>query len=37
MQAITDPRSAAWRIAKQIAKFEAGEAMDNVVDRKKGY
>ncbi len=23
---ITDPRSAAWRIAKQIAKFEAGEA-----------
>jgi glyoxylate/hydroxypyruvate reductase A len=34
---ITDPRSAAWRIAKQIAKFEAGEALDDVVDRTRGY
>ena len=34
---ITDPRSAAWRIAKQIAKFEAGEGLDNVVDRARGY
>ena len=33
----TDPRSAAWRIAKQIAKFEAGEALENVVDRTRGY
>ena len=34
---ITDPRSAAWRIARQIAKFEAGEKLDNVVDRARGY
>lgn len=34
---ITDPRSAAWRIAQQIARFEAGEAMDGVVDRTRGY
>jgi glyoxylate/hydroxypyruvate reductase A len=34
---VTDPRSAAWRIARQIAKFEAGEALDNVVDRARGY
>jgi glyoxylate/hydroxypyruvate reductase A len=34
---ITDPRSAAWRISRQIAKFEAGEALDDVVDRKRGY
>jgi len=34
---ITDPRSAAWRIARQIAKFEAGEELDNVVDRTRGY
>jgi glyoxylate/hydroxypyruvate reductase A len=33
----TDPRSAAWRIAQQIAKFEAGEALENVVDRARGY
>jgi glyoxylate/hydroxypyruvate reductase A len=33
----TDPRSAAWRIAKQIARFEAGEGLDNVVDRRRGY
>ena len=33
----TDPRSAAWRIAKQIAKFEAGEQLDDVVDRARGY
>lgn len=33
----TDPRSAAWRIARQIAKFEAGEALENVVDRARGY
>lgn len=34
---ITDPRSAAWRISKQIAKFEAGEGLENVVDRQRGY
>ncbi|WP_119301714.1 2-hydroxyacid dehydrogenase [Dongia deserti] len=34
---ITDPRSAAWRIAKQIAKFEAGEGLDHVVDCARGY
>jgi glyoxylate/hydroxypyruvate reductase A len=34
---ITDPRSAAWRISKQIAKFEAGEGLDDVVDRQRGY
>ncbi len=34
---ITDPRSAAWRIARQIARFEAGEALENVVDRAQGY
>lgn len=34
---ITDPRSAAWRIAQQIAKFEAGEPLENVVDRERGY
>lgn len=34
---ITDPRSAAWRIARQIEKFEAGEALENVVDRARGY
>jgi glyoxylate/hydroxypyruvate reductase A len=33
----TDPRSAAWRIAKQITRFEAGEALENVVDRARGY
>ena len=33
----TDPRSASWRIAKQIAKFEAGEGLENVVDRTRGY
>jgi glyoxylate/hydroxypyruvate reductase A len=34
---VTDPRSAAWRIARQIAKFEAGEELDNVIDRARGY
>jgi glyoxylate/hydroxypyruvate reductase A len=34
---ITDPRSAAWRISKQIARFEAGENLENVVDRARGY
>lgn len=34
---ITDPRSAAWRIARQIAKFEAGEGLENVVDGALGY
>lgn len=34
---ITDPRSAAWRIARQIARFEAGEGLENVVDRARGY
>jgi glyoxylate/hydroxypyruvate reductase A len=34
---ITDPRSAAWRIARQIEQFEAGEELENVVDRARGY
>jgi glyoxylate/hydroxypyruvate reductase A len=34
---ITNPRSAAWRIARQIANFEAGEGLENVVDRARGY
>ncbi len=34
---ITDPRSAAWRIARQIEKFEGGEELENVVDRTRGY
>jgi glyoxylate/hydroxypyruvate reductase A len=34
---ITDPRSAAWRIAQQIARFEAGGALENVVDRTLRY
>ena len=34
---ITDPRSGAWRIARQIARFEAGEGLENVVDRARGY
>ena len=34
---ITEPRSAAWRIARQIEKFEAGEELENVVDRARGY
>jgi glyoxylate/hydroxypyruvate reductase A len=33
----TDPRSAAWRIARQIARFEAGEGLENVVERRRGY
>lgn len=33
----TDPRSAAWQIAKQIARYEAGEKLDNIVDRQRGY
>jgi glyoxylate/hydroxypyruvate reductase A len=33
----TDPRSAARRIAKQIARYEAGEKLDNIVDRARGY
>ncbi|NJM91565.1 MAG: hypothetical protein HC861_01860 [Rhodospirillaceae bacterium] len=33
----TGPRSAAWRIARQIAKFEAGEGLENVVDCERGY
>ncbi|HEX6120045.1 MAG TPA: glyoxylate/hydroxypyruvate reductase A [Dongiaceae bacterium] len=34
---ITDPRSAAWRIARQIERFEAGERLESVVDRARGY
>jgi glyoxylate/hydroxypyruvate reductase len=34
---ITDPHSAAWRISRQIVKFEAGEELENVVDRQRGY
>lgn len=33
----TDPRSGAWRIARQIARFEAGEALEDLVDRSRGY
>ena len=33
----TAPRSAAWRIAKQIARHQAGEALEDVVDRQRGY
>jgi glyoxylate/hydroxypyruvate reductase A len=33
----TDPRSAAWRIAQQIARFEAGERLEDVVERARGY
>ena len=33
----TDPRSAAWRIAKQIARYEAGEKLEDIVDRARGY
>ncbi len=33
----TDPRSGAWRIARQIARFEAGDGLENVVDRARGY
>lgn len=33
----TDPRSAAWRIAKQIARFEAGQPLENLVDRAREY
>ncbi len=33
----TDPKSGAWRIAKQIARFESGEALEDVVDRARGY
>jgi len=34
---VTDPRSAAWRISRQIARYEAGEKLENVVDRARGY
>jgi glyoxylate/hydroxypyruvate reductase A len=34
---ITDPRSAAWQISRQIARFETGEKLENVVDRARGY
>ena len=33
----TSPRSAAWRIAAQIARHEAGEQLEDVVDRARGY
>ena len=33
----TDARSASWRIAKQIARFEASEALEDIVDRARGY
>jgi glyoxylate/hydroxypyruvate reductase A len=33
----TDPRSAAWQIGKQIARYEAGEKLENIVDRQRGY
>lgn len=33
----TDPRSGAWRVARQIARCEAGEPLEDVVDRARGY
>jgi glyoxylate/hydroxypyruvate reductase A len=33
----TSPRSATWRIAQQIASFEAGGKLDDVVDMVRGY
>lgn len=33
----TDARSASWRIAKQIARHQAGEKLEDVVDRQRGY
>jgi glyoxylate/hydroxypyruvate reductase len=33
----TDPRSAAWQISKQIARYESGEPLEDVVDRQRGY
>jgi glyoxylate/hydroxypyruvate reductase A len=33
----TDPRSGAWRVARQIARHLAGEPLEDVVDRDRGY
>jgi glyoxylate/hydroxypyruvate reductase len=33
----TDPDEISKYVARQIARFEAGGALDNVVDRKRGY
>jgi glyoxylate/hydroxypyruvate reductase len=33
----TDPEEISKYVARQIARFEAGGALDNVVDRKRGY
>ncbi|NOJ46888.1 2-hydroxyacid dehydrogenase [Bradyrhizobium archetypum] len=33
----TDPDEISKYVAEQIARFEAGGALDNVVDRKRGY
>jgi glyoxylate/hydroxypyruvate reductase A len=33
----TDPDAISRYVAAQIARFEAGGALDNVVDRKRGY
>jgi glyoxylate/hydroxypyruvate reductase len=33
----TDPDAISRYVAAQIARFEAGGALDNVVDRMRGY
>ena len=33
----TDPDEISKYVAEQIARFEAGDALENVVDRKRGY
>ena len=33
----TDPDEISKYVAQQIARFEAGDALDNVVDRRRGY
>ena len=33
----TDPDEISKYVAQQIARFEAGGALENVVDRKRGY
>ncbi|MDO9298195.1 MAG: glyoxylate/hydroxypyruvate reductase A, partial [Bradyrhizobium sp.] len=33
----TDPDEISKYVARQIARFEAGSALENVVDRKRGY
>ena len=33
----TDPDEISKYVAQQIVRFEAGGALENVVDRKRGY